>query len=360
VASDGVESPLLSFGLISDIQYADIPDGASYSGTPRFYRHAVESVSRAAESWKQADVAFAVHLGDIVDGFCPRNQSITAVTTVADALSIFKGMTYHAVGNHCLYNLERDTLAKLLGTPQQPRERKTGPGDPQQPRERKKDRYDQGCLYYHFDQEEASMRFIVLDCYDISLTWPQASGRHQQAKRILSEGRGEARLGNVNSPAELEGLSRRFVGFNGAVGTVQLEWLDTRLAEAKERGLRVILISHNPLHPSASPSVCLLWNYEQVLATIHKYSDTVVLCLAGHAHSGGFCEDERGIYHRVMEATVECAPGVDAYATVQVFDNRLHFQGTGKVESKTLYFKDKTAGVAEEPASVSATGVPRT
>ena len=29
---------LFSFGVISDIQYANIPDGFSFSGIPRYYR----------------------------------------------------------------------------------------------------------------------------------------------------------------------------------------------------------------------------------------------------------------------------------------------------------------------------------
>ena len=29
---------LFSFGIISDIQYANIPDGFSFKGTPRYYR----------------------------------------------------------------------------------------------------------------------------------------------------------------------------------------------------------------------------------------------------------------------------------------------------------------------------------
>lgn len=30
---------LFSFGIISDIQYANIPDGFSFAGVPRYYRY---------------------------------------------------------------------------------------------------------------------------------------------------------------------------------------------------------------------------------------------------------------------------------------------------------------------------------
>ena len=38
------EPPLFSFAVLSDVQYADIPDGASFGGTPRYYRHALEAL----------------------------------------------------------------------------------------------------------------------------------------------------------------------------------------------------------------------------------------------------------------------------------------------------------------------------
>ena len=34
------------------------------------------------------------------------------------------------------------------------------------------------------------------------------------------------KTGNVNSPAKLTGLQKRFVAFNGAVGETQMKWLE--------------------------------------------------------------------------------------------------------------------------------------
>jgi hypothetical protein len=41
---DPVGAPLFSFGVLTDVQYADIPDGQSFGGTPRFYRHSLEGL----------------------------------------------------------------------------------------------------------------------------------------------------------------------------------------------------------------------------------------------------------------------------------------------------------------------------
>ena len=82
---------LFRFGIISDVQYADIANGHSHKGTPRsarkkflslqaamhptqtstvfrYYRAALDSLKRAVTGWQQQDVAFAMHLGDMVDG----------------------------------------------------------------------------------------------------------------------------------------------------------------------------------------------------------------------------------------------------------------------------------------------------
>ncbi|KAG0464184.1 hypothetical protein HPP92_020253, partial [Vanilla planifolia] len=45
------KQPLFSFGVITDIQYADIPDGFSFFGVPRFYRHSFQVLQRAVCKW---------------------------------------------------------------------------------------------------------------------------------------------------------------------------------------------------------------------------------------------------------------------------------------------------------------------
>lgn len=59
--------PLFKFGLISDVQWADISDGLSVQGMPRYYREALRHAGRAVEAFRKENVDFAIHLGDIVD-----------------------------------------------------------------------------------------------------------------------------------------------------------------------------------------------------------------------------------------------------------------------------------------------------
>ena len=56
------------FGVATDVQYADIDDGFSHGGVPRFYRGALRGLRRAVQAWRAQRVEFAMHLGDIIDG----------------------------------------------------------------------------------------------------------------------------------------------------------------------------------------------------------------------------------------------------------------------------------------------------
>jgi manganese-dependent ADP-ribose/CDP-alcohol diphosphatase len=110
--------PLCTFAVIADVQYANIPDGCSFLGIPRYYRHSISVLQRAVSAWnQQGSIKFSINFGDIVDGFCPKDKSLWAVQSVIDEFEKFNGPTYHMFGNHCLYNLPRSKLVDLLKMP---------------------------------------------------------------------------------------------------------------------------------------------------------------------------------------------------------------------------------------------------
>ncbi|WOL04429.1 hypothetical protein Cni_G13150 [Canna indica] len=290
LANGHAKQPLFSFGVISDVQYADIPDGHSFLGVPRYYRHSMQVLQRAVNYWNaHKKLQFSMDFGDIVDGYCPKAESLSAVQKVVKEFERFNGPTYHMIGNHCLYNLPRNQLISLLKMPS-----------------------SHGHAFYDFVPCR-EYRFIVLDSYDISaLGWPENHPNTLAAMQIL-----EAKNPNVekNSPSGMVGLERRFLKFNGGVGKEQLCWLDSVLQDATEDGQNVIVCSHIPLHPGATSPEALLWNYEEVLDVIHRYK-CVKACLAGHEHEGGYVIDSHGIHHRVFEAALECPPGANAYGFI--------------------------------------------
>uniref|UniRef100_A0A7N0U922 Calcineurin-like phosphoesterase domain-containing protein n=1 Tax=Kalanchoe fedtschenkoi TaxID=63787 RepID=A0A7N0U922_KALFE len=246
VNSNG-KRPLFSFGVISDVQYADIPDGRSFLGVPRFYRHSIPVLQRAVRKWNEhQSLKFVINFGDIVDGFCPRDQSLEAVEKVISEFEKFNGLTYHMIGNHCLYNLSRDKLLPQLKIP------------------------GSGCSAYYDFSPCLGFRIVVLDGYDISaIGWPKDHPNLLMALQFLQEKNPNS---NKNSPDGLVGLDRRFLMFNGAVGMQQLEWLDGTLRDATKLNQKVLVCCHVPLDPGSSSCTSLLWNYDEVMSVIHKYS----------------------------------------------------------------------------------------
>ncbi|KAK4794362.1 hypothetical protein SAY86_012356 [Trapa natans] len=306
------KQPLFSFGVISDVQYADIPDGRSFIGIPRYYRHSVLVLERAVKHWSQLNrLRFAINFGDIVDGFCPKDQSLSSVKKMVSEFEKFNGHVYHMIGNHCLYNLPRNELLPLLKIPS-----------------------IEGSAYYEFSPTP-EFRFVVLDGYDISaIGWPQDHPKTLQAHQFLREKNPNI---DMNSPNGLMGLERRFLMFNGAVGKEQLDWLDQILKDATMLNQKVVVCCHLPLHPGAISEEALLWNCDEVMEVIHGYK-CVKVCLAGHDHKGGHSVDSHGVHHRVLEAALECPPGTDAFGYIDVHEDRLSLVGTGKMESSELHF----------------------
>ncbi|KAJ3681193.1 hypothetical protein LUZ60_015682 [Juncus effusus] len=297
--------PLFSFGVIADVQYADIPDGKSFLGTPRFYRHSISVLQRAVKSWNdKKNVNFSINFGDILDGFCPKTERSTAIEKILNEFEKFNGDVYHMIGNHCLYNFPRSKLLPLLKIPS-----------------------ENLCAYYDFTPCP-EYRFIVLDAYDFSvLGWPKDHEITKQAIQFLEERNPNS---NKDSPDGLVGVERRFVKFNGGVGKEQLSWLEGILRDCSERKQNAIVCCHLPLDPGAASPVGLLWNYDEVMEVIHKYN-CVKACFSGHDHKGGYTTDSRGIHHRCLEAALECPPGSNAYGFVDVYQDRLSLVGTDRM-----------------------------
>jgi manganese-dependent ADP-ribose/CDP-alcohol diphosphatase len=320
--------PLLTFGVIADIQYAPIPDGYSYTGNPRYYRHALDVASHAAKHFEQEKVSLVLNLGDIVDGKCqsiakhggePLPEGVDpghkSVDDVVQALSRYKhGPIIHVYGNHCLYNVDRPTLQSKLGIPfvKEPC----------------------GDLVGYWSHVQNGVRFVVLDSYDINKMQRcnSTSQKHKEANDILSKNNPNYPE-NENSPEGLVGVAKRFVAFNGGVGSVQLEWLRNTLQRARDNGEKVVVLSHQPIHPQSTSPVCLVWNYKEVLAALREYKDVVLASFSGHAHKGGYQRDISGIHFRVLEAALESPDPDKTYAMVDMYDHYMEVRGFGSCKS---------------------------
>ena len=119
--------PSARVGVVADIQYADLPDGHNYNGkVKRMYRGSLEMLKRGAVPYWNQDggVDLVVQLGDIIDGACTTSPALDggasgrALSNVMSTLAqVGCGIhnVHHLIGNHELYNFDRETLRVAFG-----------------------------------------------------------------------------------------------------------------------------------------------------------------------------------------------------------------------------------------------------
>ncbi len=277
------EQPLFSFGLIADVQYADEnPVG------PRYYRTALAKLEECVTCLNTKELAFTVQLGDLIEY---GSDNLDRALAVFDRLRMKK---YHVLGNHdfCRTGMSRDQVLAKLGT--------------ERP-------------YYDFAY--GNWRFVILDGMDVSVEggWPANSHNFRQGQQMLQE---------------LQQQEKKWAQeYNGAIGRAQLAWLSKSLQKASAKRQKVVLFCHLPTLAAASREHLLLWNHEEVLNALES-DECVVGYFSGHDHDGGYAQ-RKGIHHVTLQGMVE-APAKNAYAVVDVYEDRLELRGTGKVPSRRL------------------------
>jgi predicted phosphodiesterase len=108
----GQAPPLVRFGVVTDIHYADIdPNGA------RTYRESDDKLAECVQVMNAKGVTFLVELGDFKDQDKTPDEARTLgyLHKIESVLAGFKGPRYHVIGNH-----DTDSLSKaqyLAATP---------------------------------------------------------------------------------------------------------------------------------------------------------------------------------------------------------------------------------------------------
>ena len=95
------QKPVLSFGIIADVQYAD----AEPAGT-RYYRSSAVKLKEAVTSFGKDSVDFVITLGDLID------KELKSYDPVLDILESSGLKFYHVTGNHD-YSVDRSQKNRL-------------------------------------------------------------------------------------------------------------------------------------------------------------------------------------------------------------------------------------------------------
>jgi len=96
--------PVLRFGMISDVHYADREPAGS-----RFYRQSLAKTKEAIEQMNREKLDFAIELGDYKDMDAAPNEANTLkyLSEIESVFQQFNGPTYHVLGNH-----DMDSISK--------------------------------------------------------------------------------------------------------------------------------------------------------------------------------------------------------------------------------------------------------
>ncbi|XP_031179878.1 manganese-dependent ADP-ribose/CDP-alcohol diphosphatase isoform X1 [Sander lucioperca] len=350
------QTPLFTFGVIADIQYADIDDGYNFTRTRRrYYRSSLKLLRNARESWSETAVKpeFILQLGDIIDGFNKgQGASDRALHTVLREFSSGPAELHHVWGNHEFYNFSRSSLLRSQlnsslhhgslhpdslypdsSSPDSLHPYSLHPGSSSRGLGAQAPGSD---IYAYSFSPCPGFTFVVLDAYDVSLLGRQESSeQYSQAMDLIKQYNTNE---DLNCPPLIEGLQQRFTMFNGGFSKEQLDWLDSILSSADEKQERVTIVSHLPVHPRSTDPICLAWNYEQLLAVVQSHG-SVVCFMAGHDHEGGYHQDtDTGVHHVTFEGVIETPPDSNAFATVSVYKDRMELKGRGRIADRVLLF----------------------
>jgi manganese-dependent ADP-ribose/CDP-alcohol diphosphatase len=280
MASGQESKPVVRFGVLADIQYADKDTHGS-----RFYRNSLEKMDSCIANLNQEKLAFNVVFGDLVD------QGPKDLQPVMDHLKMLKAPYRNVLGNHDYVEVtDRAQLYKQFNMP---------------------------APYYAF--EKASWMFIVLNTNEVSEYGSNAGSSFQKewkdlALSLKKEGR------------------KNLQPWNGGISAQQLIWLENQLKKAQKTKKNVLVFSHHPLFPETGYEAL---NNREILNIIEKYPNVKGL-VSGHHHAGNFA-----YYHKIPSITLEGmieTSKENAYGVIELYPDKIVLTGRGRMTSRTLNF----------------------
>lgn len=261
-------TPLFSFGVVSDVQYADKATAGA-----RRYRDSLGKLDRCIDFWNAAPLEFVIQLGDLVDtgGIATLDQTVAVYDQA-------RAKKYSVLGNHD-FVAPRDQVIRALRMP---------------------------SAYYSFTAQ--GWRFVVLDGMNESIDggWPKHDPHFLVGQAI------NAGLEKSGSPIAGE--------WNGAMGVEQRRWLARELAEASALAEKVVVFCHLPTLPGSCRPDLLLWDHDEVVQLLEA-CPTLVSYMCGHDHHGGYAM-HNGVHYLTYPGMVE-RPAEDSSFIVDVHADRL-------------------------------------
>lgn len=189
--TEAAESNLyFTFGVIADIQYANVPNGLNYSRTrERYYRNSLCLLRGAIKEWNEECVApkFILQLGDVIDGCNSQiKASEEALKTVINDFTNCVAPVHHIWGNHEFYNFDRTQLQQsALNSKHLEGDIVSGNMSSFNVKPEINNDDSEAFYGYHFSPFP-KFRFIITDAYDLSIHGrKKSSKKHNDSVQIL-------------------------------------------------------------------------------------------------------------------------------------------------------------------------------
>jgi alkaline phosphatase len=100
----------LSFGLVTDVHYAEAPPRGS-----RHYRDSLAKLQQAVRTFDRREVSFVVELGDFIDAGPAKAEELNHLRTIDEVCQRFRGPRHYVLGNHCLNAFTKDEFLAHCG-----------------------------------------------------------------------------------------------------------------------------------------------------------------------------------------------------------------------------------------------------
>ncbi len=277
-APAGNDGPVLRFGVVTDVQYADQPDSAD---KVRRYRLSPGKLREAIAALNRSPLDFVVNLGDTID------RNFASFEPIMRLFREVRAPLRHVLGNHDFDVAPelKPLVARRLGL--------------------------EHGTYHAWSQR--GWRFIVLDGTEVSL-FAHAPGTPEHAAATRA----------------MKALPGKPATWNGGISPGQVAWLKGQLAAARTHGERVILFCHWPVFPQDGHN---LWNGPEVLRLVLEHRDVVAAWMNGHNHAGNYGVKD-GVHFLNFKGMVDTAQ--NCWAEVTVFPDRLEVAGFAREPARSL------------------------
>ncbi|MBK7028034.1 MAG: metallophosphoesterase [Bacteroidales bacterium] len=108
---------ILTFGMVTDAHYADIPDSG-----PKAYSQSLEKLKECVDTMNYYQVDFLIELGDFKDMSQPPSEekALIFLYRIEKVFREFKGPVYHVLGNHdmdCITKEQFQSVTVNTGIP---------------------------------------------------------------------------------------------------------------------------------------------------------------------------------------------------------------------------------------------------